>query len=124
MSGKAVLRFAKISPFKLRQVTSLIHGKNVNDALSILQFVNKKGARIVEEVLKSAVANTSEKEDVDEDLLFVKEARVDEGPRWKRMRARARGGAGMLRKRTSHVTILLESIPRVEEREKKREKKR
>ncbi len=77
MTGKAVLRFAKISPAKLRQVASLIRGKDANKALGILQFTNKKGAIILEKVLKSAVANTLQKEsNIDEDSLFVKEVMV------------------------------------------------
>ena len=72
MIGKAVLRFAKISPAKMRQVASLIQGKDANEALSILQFTNKKGASILEKVLKSAVANTLQKESDMDDLYEAK----------------------------------------------------
>ena len=110
MIGKAVLRFAKMSPAKIRQVTPLIKGKNANRALSILQFTNKKGAIILEKILKSAIANTLQKESsIDEDSLYVKEVIVDDGPRMKRVTFHARGGASVIQKRTSHVTIVLES---------------
>ena len=122
MIGKAVLRFAKISPAKMRQVTSLIQGKDTNEALSILQFTNKKGASILGKVLKSAISNTLQKEsDIDEDSLFVKEAKVDDGPRWRRMRFYARGGASLLRKRTSHITVILEGKPQSKENKRNTE---
>ena len=120
MTGKAVLRFAKISPAKLRQVASLIREKEANKALTILQFTNKKGAGILEKVLKSAIANSLQKESgIDENSLFVKEAKVDDGPRWKRIRFYARGGASVIKKRTSHVTIVLEGKPLSKETKKK-----
>jgi large subunit ribosomal protein L22 len=119
--GKAVLRFAKISPAKMRQVASLIKGKDANEALSMLQFTNKKGAGILEKVLKSAIANTLQKESsISEDSLFVKEVKIDDGPRWRRMRFSARGGASVLRKRTSHVTVVVENRPRPKEDKKKK----
>lgn len=120
MIGKAKLRFAKISPAKLRQVTPLIRRKKVNEALSILQFVNKKGAVILRKVLNSAVANTLQKEsDIDEDSLFIKEVKVDDGSRWRRVRFNARGGASLLRKRTSHVTVVVEGVALSKEDKKK-----
>lgn len=120
MTGKAVLRFVKISPAKLRQVASLIRGKEANKASAILQFTNKKGADILGKVLKSAIANTLQKESgIDENSLFVKEVKVDDGPRWKRIRFYARGGASIIQKRTSHATIILESNPLSKENKKK-----
>ena len=120
MIGKARLRFAKISPAKLRLVTALIKRKNANEALSILQFTNKKGAEITRKVLKSAIANTLQKaSDIDEDTLFVKEVIVDDGPKWRRMRFNARGGASMLRKKTSHITVVVEGTPSQEKGKKK-----
>jgi large subunit ribosomal protein L22 len=122
--GKALLRFAKISPAKLRQVVSLIRGEDVNKALAILQFTNKKGAGILEKVLKSAVANILQKDDnIDENSLFVKEVMVDDGPRWKRIRFYARGGASVIKKKTSHVTIVVESKSQTKESKKKKESK-
>ncbi len=104
----ARLRFVRISPRKLRPVAELIRGKHVDEALSILKFVPKKGARILEKVLKSAIANAIENDKKDQDNLWVKEVRVDEGPRWKRFRPVAYGRAHPIRKRTSHVFIKLE----------------
>ncbi|MDD5454458.1 MAG: 50S ribosomal protein L22 [Candidatus Ratteibacteria bacterium] len=109
MTGKAILRFAKISPAKLREVASLIRDKEVNRSLVVLQFTNKKGAGILEKVLKSAVANILHKESsVDEQSLFVKEVKIDEGSRWKRIRFHARGGASVIQKKTSHITVVVE----------------
>ena len=124
MIGKAVLRFAKISPLKLREVASLIRGKEVNKSLGILQFTNKKGAGILEKVLKSAVANILQKESgIDEDSLLVKRLMVDGGPRLKRVRFSARGGASVIQKKTSHVTIIIEGKPKAKESKKKKEAK-
>ncbi len=109
MTGKAILRFAKISPAKLREVASLIRDKEVNRSLVVLQFTNKKGAGILGKVLKSAVANILQKESsIDEDSLIVKEVKVDEGSRWKRVTFHARGGASVIQKKTSHITVVVE----------------
>lgn len=124
MIGKAVLRFAKISPAKLRLVVPLIKGKDVNRALGILKFTNKKGASILEKVLKSAVANILQKENgIDEDSLLVKSVMVDEGSRWKRVRFYARGGASVIQKKTSHATIIVEGKPKPKESKKKKQLK-
>lgn len=122
MIGKAILRFAKISPAKLRQVASLIRGKDVNKALGILQFTNKKGAGILEKVLKSAVANLLQKDsNIDEESIIVKTVIVDEGSRWKRVRFYARGGASIIQKKTAHVNISVEGKPK-ESKKKKQSK--
>lgn len=124
MIGKAVLRFAKISPAKLRLVADLIRGKDVNRALGILKFTNKKGAGILEKVLESAVANILQKESgIDEDSLLVKAVMVDDGSRMKRVRFYARGGASVIQKKTSHATIFVEGKPKPKESKKKKESK-
>ena len=112
-AGKAILRFVRISPKKAREITKLVQGKKVNEALGILQFSNKKGAKILQKVLHSAVANSTQTGDIDENTLFVKSALADEGPRWKRTRMRAKGAASLIRKRTCHITVILarETIP-------------
>jgi large subunit ribosomal protein L22 len=122
--GKSILRFAKISPIKQREVASLIRGKEVNRSLAILQFTNKKGAGILGKVLKSAVANILQKESsIDEDSLVVKEVKVDEGSRWKRVRFHARGGASVIQKKTSHITVVVEGKKTKAEESKKKQSK-
>ena len=124
MTGKAILRFAKISPIKLREVASLIRGKEVNRSLVVLQFTNKKGAGILGKVLKSAVANILQKESsIDEDSLILKEVRVDEGSRWKRVSFHARGGASVIEKKTSHITIIVEGKKTKAKESKKKQSK-
>ncbi len=102
-----MLRYARISPYKMRLVVNLIRGKGVNEALAILQFTPKKGARLLLKLLRSAIANASQNREVEEDKLYVEKVYVDEGPTWKRIRPRAMGRANLIRKRTSHITLIL-----------------
>jgi len=102
----ALLRNAKSSPTKVRQVVNLIRGKDVGEALAILQLLNKRAARIVEKVLKSAISN-AELKDMDIDNLYIKEIRVDKGLTLKRYRPRAYGRATPIRRRYSHIFIKL-----------------
>ncbi|MBX6763958.1 MAG: 50S ribosomal protein L22 [Rubrobacteraceae bacterium] len=104
---KAVAKYVRISPRKARLVADQVRGKSYPEALSILQFTNKKAARIIDEVLRSAGANAENNHATDPDELVVREIRVDEGPTLKRYRARALGRATMIRKRTSHITVVL-----------------
>jgi large subunit ribosomal protein L22 len=97
----------------MRLVADLIRGQSVNEAYAILQFNTKKAARPVEKILRSAVANAMYRADeqgerLDVDELYVKKAHVDEGPTFKRWRARAMGRASPIRKRTSHVTVIVD----------------
>ncbi len=113
MEAKAIARFVRQSPRKMRLVADLIRGESVNEAYAILQFNSKKASRSFEKTLRSAVANALYKaedqgERVDVDDLFVKRAFVDEGPTYKRWRARAMGRASPIRKRTSHVTVIVD----------------
>ncbi|RMG61112.1 MAG: 50S ribosomal protein L22 [Deltaproteobacteria bacterium] len=108
MEARAVLRYARISPLKARLVVDLIRGKDVNSALTILNFSKKKAAKIVKKVLESAIANAVQTGEIDPDNLYVKRAFVDQGPVMKRYRAAAMGRAHMIRKRTSHITIILD----------------
>ncbi len=113
MEAKAIARFVRQSPRKMRLVADLIRGQTVNDAYAILQFNSKKAARSFENTLRSAVANALYKaedqgERLDVDDLFVKRAFVDEGPTHRRWRARAMGRASPIRKRTSHVTVIVD----------------
>ncbi len=107
MEVRAVLRYARISPTKARQVLRVISGMNAGQALYQLKIIPKKSARIVEGVLKSALANAEQK-GLDLDKLYIKKAVADDGPMFRRWLPRAHGRATMMRKRTSHITIVLE----------------
>jgi large subunit ribosomal protein L22 len=104
---KAVAKFVRIAPRKARLVADEVRGKSVPEAVTTLQFTNKRAAGIVGDVIKSAAANAEHNNDVAIDDLFVRDVRVDEGPTIKRYRARAMGRATMIRKRTSHISVVL-----------------
>ena len=108
MEIRAVAKYVRRSPRKVRLVTDLIRGKRVGEALYILDFVQKAAVRDVKKVLKSAVANASQREGIDVDTLVVKNIYVDQGPTLKRIRPRAMGRATRILKRTSHITVVLE----------------
>lgn len=107
MEARAVARYLRISPFKARQVADLVRGKDVNEALGILKYTNKRSAPMIHKLLKSAVANAEHNYDMDSDDLYISEIYVDEGPTIKRMRPRAYGRADLRRHRTSHITVVL-----------------
>ena len=107
MQVTSTYRYARISAFKAREVTREIQGRSASDALDLLTFSPKKAAIMVRKTLKSAIANAENNADLKVDTLLVKEAVVGEGPTFKRFRARARGSASPLRKRTSHIRIVL-----------------
>jgi large subunit ribosomal protein L22 len=92
----------------MRLVADQIRGKGVGDALSILKFVPKRSAGIVAKTLRTAVANAENTQSVDVDRLFIKQVKVDEGGMWKRFMPRAQGRATRVRKRLSHLTIVLD----------------
>jgi large subunit ribosomal protein L22 len=104
---RAVAKYARIAPRKARLVADAVRGKSYPEAVSILRFTNKKGAKIIGDVINSAAANAEHNMDAVPEELFVREIRVDEGPTIKRYRARAMGRATMIRKRTSHITVEL-----------------
>lgn len=108
MGAKASARYVRISPRKARLVVDLIRGKSAEKAVKILSLTPKKSAGIILKLLKSALANASQDESIDVDILRVKEAYVDQGPTMKRFRPRARGRATRIRKRSSHITLILE----------------
>jgi len=122
MQVTSTYRFARISAFKAREVTREIQGRSASDALDLLAFSPKKAAVLVKKTLKSAIANAENNAELKVDTLLVKEAVIGEGPTFKRFRARARGSASSLRKRTSHIRIVLsdELVPAVEKPRKKR----
>lgn len=105
MQATAKLRFARLSAQKGRLVADQIRGLPVEQALEILTFSKKKGAAMIKKVLDSAIANAENNEGADIDELSVKTVYVDEGPTMKRIRARAKGRATKIFKRTSHITV-------------------
>jgi large subunit ribosomal protein L22 len=107
MEVQAKTRFVRISPEKARQVSRLIQGKSVSEALAIVQLSPRKAARLFGKTLRSAVANAENNFDLSKDDLFVKTAVAGQGPIMKRSRPKARGMAGRIRKRTSHFTVIL-----------------
>jgi large subunit ribosomal protein L22 len=108
MEVRARLRFARSGPRKARLVADLIRGKRSEEALNILSFTKKAAAKMILKLLKSAVANATQKKNIDVDRLFIKKITVDQGPTMKRFQPRALGRATMIRKRTSHITIILD----------------
>jgi large subunit ribosomal protein L22 len=107
MEASATARHIRITPRKARQVVDLIRGKMVGDAINILTFTPLHAARIVKKLLDSAVANAEQKKVGDPDTLKVAKAYVNQGVTMKRMRARAMGRGNVIRKRTSHITLVL-----------------
>lgn len=107
MEAKAIARYVRISPYKVRQVVDLIRGKKVDEALAILRFTPKRAARVVAKVVKSAVANAEHNYDMLRDELVIRRAFVDQGPTLKRWVPRAYGRANIRRRRTSHITIIV-----------------
>ena len=107
MAWKATHRFARISARKARLIADMIRGRDVQDALNVLKFSPNRAAVMVSKVLTSAIANANEGE-ADVDLLYVKEARIDEGPTMKRWRPKDRGRAHPIMKRTSHINVVVE----------------
>ncbi len=108
MEVRARLRFVRMAPRKARLVADLIRGKGSEEALNILTFTKKAAAKILIKLLKSAIANATQKKTVDVDRLYIKKITVDQGPTMKRYQPRALGRATMIRKRTSHITIVLD----------------
>ncbi len=107
MEAKAVAKYIRIAPRKVRVVMDLIRGRNVADAFAILKFTPKAGADVIEKVLKSAVANAENNFDMNADKLYISSAYVDQGPTLKRVHPRSRGQAFSILKRTSHVTVIV-----------------
>ena len=114
MDYKAVHRYADTGPRKIRLFADLIRGRNVDEALELLRFYHNRGARLVEEVVRSALGNADHLECPDLDSLVVSEARVDGAPTFKRMQPRARGTAFMIKRRLAHIHITLSDPAEVE----------
>lgn len=107
MEARAQAKMIRVSPQKARLVVDLVRGKQVKEALGILEYVNKSATPAIIKVVKSAAANAVHNEDADEDKLYIKEIFVDEGPTLKRFRARAKGSGTRILKRTSHITCVV-----------------
>jgi large subunit ribosomal protein L22 len=110
MEARAVGKYIRISPQKARLVADVVRGMNVDQAITTLRFMPKKGAGILRKVIESAVANATQDDQTDVDNLFVKTIMIDGGPSLKRIRPRAMGRATGIIKRTSHITVVLDEI--------------
>ena len=108
METRAVARFVRISPRKVRLVMDEVRGKKVEDALNLLTFAPQKGARLLRKLIRSAVSNAQHNSNLDPDSLVIKSVYADEGPALKRFIPRAQGRATQIRKRTSHLTVILD----------------
>ncbi len=108
MESKAVLRYARIAPRKVRRVADLIKGRKAGDAIINLGFLPHKGSKFLAKILKSAMANAEQKKVADPESMKVTRIFIDQGPTMKRMMPRAMGRADQIRKRTSHITLILE----------------
>lgn len=107
MEAKAIARYVRISPLKVNFICKEIRGKQVDEALSILMLTPKKGARVLEKVLNSAIANAENNFNLDRDNLYVSEAYANDGPHMKRWRPKAKGMAYPILKRSSHIGVVV-----------------
>jgi large subunit ribosomal protein L22 len=110
MEVRARAKYVRISPRKIRLVMDQVRGKKVEEALSLLSFAPQRGAFILKKVIHSAVANAEQNSGLDVDSLFIKRVYADEGPTLRRFRPRALGRATRIRKRTSHLTVVLDEM--------------
>ena len=108
MESKAVARYIRISPRKVRLIMNEIRGRSIEEALNQLSFAPQKGAFILKKLINSAVANAEQNFEMDVDKLYIKRIYADEGPTLRRFRPRAMGRAARIRKRTSHLTVVLD----------------
>lgn len=108
MEVKASLNFARIGCQKARLVADVVRGQDVNQAIKSLTFMKQKGAVLIKKLIESAVANAEDKKVIDVDNLYVKTITVDMGPSIKRFRPRAQGRAFMVKKKISHINVILE----------------
>jgi large subunit ribosomal protein L22 len=114
-------RFVRDSPMKVRRVIELIKGRSASEALAVLQFAPQAASYQLRKVLASAMANAENNLDLDPETLWVKNATADEGPTLKRIRPRAQGRAYRIRKRTTHITVEVESRPKADARKSKKQ---
>ncbi|MDO4534629.1 MAG: 50S ribosomal protein L22 [Clostridium perfringens] len=107
MEARAIAKYVRMSPTKVGVVLDLIRGKDVNEAFAILKYTPRDAAEVINKVLKSAVANAENNNDLDVNSLFVSEAFVGQGPTLKRFRPMDHGKAFRINKRTSHITVIV-----------------
>ena len=107
MEAKSILRYVRVAPRKAKAVVDLIRGRDVVSAITTLKYTRRSAARVVEKVLKSAIANAVDREIGDPDELKVVRGYVNSGPTMKRFRARSMGRAHPVKKRTSHITLVV-----------------
>ena len=107
MEAKATLSYARISSRKVKIVIDLIRNKPVGEALAILKHTPKAASELVEKLLKSAIANAENNHDMDTESLYISQIYANQGPTLKRIRPRAQGRAFRIKKRTSHITLVL-----------------
>ncbi len=107
MEARAIAKYVRMSPIKLKPVADLVRGKDLSEALTILKFTPGKGSEIIEKVVESAKANAVNNFELNADDLYVSEIMINQGPTMKRWRAGAQGRASMILKRSSHVSVTL-----------------
>ncbi|OPJ54890.1 50S ribosomal protein L22 [Alkalithermobacter paradoxus] len=107
MEAKAIAKYVRVTPRKAGQIADLVRGKNVNEALAILKYTPRAAAPIVAKVIKSAAANAENNQNMDVDKLYIAEIYANQGPTMKRFMPRAMGRATTIRKRTSHIGVVL-----------------
>lgn len=107
MEAKAIAKYVRIAPRKVNLVAAEIRGKQVDEALAILKFTPKRGAKVLEKVLKSAVANAENNNNMDRENLYISSVYANQGPTLKRWRPRSQGRAYPILKRTSHVGVVV-----------------
>jgi large subunit ribosomal protein L22 len=108
MEARAVARYMRISPQKVRLIMDEVRGKKAEEAVRLLSFSPKRGAHILRKLISSAVANAGANKEIDVDTLYIKRIYADQGPIAKRFQPRAMGRASRIRKRTSHLTVILD----------------
>ena len=114
MEARAVARYIRMSPRKVRQVVDLVRGRSVEEAINLLHFTTKRGSVPVEKLLRSAVANAMNEEEaskLDPEDLFIKEIRVDQGPTMRRYNPGPMGRASIIRKRFCHISVVVSDEP-------------
>jgi len=111
VEAKATAKFIRISPYKVRRVLALIRGRNVPEALAALDFAASSAAPVIRKVVSSAAANAETNHGMDRERLWVSRAYADEGPSLRRYRAGSIGRGGVIRRRMSHITVVLDERP-------------
>ena len=107
MEVKAVSKYIRVSPQKVRTLIGAVKGKPVETGLNVLRFMPQKAAKVLEKTVRSAVANADQHPDIDVDALIIRNITADQGPMLKRFRARARGRGARILKRITHITVIL-----------------